>query len=91
MDRNKENVDYTDGCMKCAGGTVDKARLLVGVYCIIAVILVALLARFHLAVRQCFLVYMPFIAWLQAEIERIRDQAKILLTYCQVCLVRRPA
>ena len=84
MDRNKENIDYTNGCMKCNDGQIGSARLKVLGYVAGAIVLAVVFAMTQEILTRCARTYLPFVFKFQEKIKGFRDKGKIMLTYCQV-------
>ena len=83
MDRNKENIDYTNGCMKC-NGQIASARVTVFGYFVAAIILAAALGYSQDVLVRCAHTYLPFVFVALREFKSFRDKGKIMLTYTQV-------
>lgn len=93
LDRNKENIDYSNGCMECVGRMIESARLMVGLYAVVIVVVTVPIAYFNAEIHSMVKTYLPFILVIKARLEEVRDKAKVLLTYVQVmvcCLFLRP-
>ena len=84
LNRNSDNIDYTEGCMQCGSKSIASSRVTVLIYAVILVVITVPIAYFHAEVSHFFTKYLSFVLVLKAKLEEHRDKTKVMLTYYQV-------